>query len=90
VFVGWRVPGVAKELDAGLKSRIGVYVVWMMRTVTPLLIVFAFVFGGLWGVNATGDFEFWFLTDSDCTLDCGTSSNWAEMVRTFGHAMRFE
>ena len=90
VFVGWRVPGVAKELDAGLKSRIGIYVVWMMRTATPLLIVFAFVFGGLWGVNPAGDFEFWFLTESGCEPDCGTSSNWAAMVRTFGQAMRFE
>ncbi len=56
-FAGWIAPGVAKELDAGLKSRIGIYFVWMMRTVTPLLVFLVFIIGGFFGGES--GFEFW-------------------------------
>lgn len=86
IFAGWKAKGVAKELDAGLKSRIGVYVVWMMRTVTPVLILVTFIFGGLWGTNANGDFAFWYLAGEDG----GTSANWRNLLDLFGRAFRFE
>jgi NSS family neurotransmitter:Na+ symporter len=57
-FAGWIAKGVGKELDVGLRSRVGTYLVWMMRTVTPVLILFAFFFGGLVGTGADGALEF--------------------------------
>ncbi|MGB0652459.1 MAG: sodium-dependent transporter [Thermoplasmatota archaeon] len=56
-FSGWVAPGVGKELDRGLKSRIGSSLVWMMRTVTPVLIAAVFIIGGFFGGDS--GFEFW-------------------------------
>ncbi len=56
-FSGWIAKGVAKELDAGLKSRIGIYFVWMMRTVTPVLVLAVFFTGSFFGGES--GFEFW-------------------------------
>ena len=86
IFAGWKAKGVAKELDAGLKSRIGIYVVWMMRTVTPVLILVTFIFGGLWGVDANGDFAFW----HSAAGDGETTANWRNLLQLFGKAFRFE
>ncbi len=56
-FAGWYVKGVAKELDQGLKSRVGYLLVWMMRTVTPAMILAVFIIGGFFGGES--GFEFW-------------------------------
>ncbi len=74
-FAGWIVPGVAKELDNGLRSRIGIYFVWLMRTITPLAIVFVFIFGGLYGTNEAGDITFW-----------AENAGWRELGAEFRHA----
>lgn len=55
VFAGWVAPGVAKELDRNLRSRLGTYMVWMMRTVTPALILAVVLYGSLFG----DDGSFW-------------------------------
>ncbi len=56
-FAGWYVKGVGKELDRGLKSRVGYLAVWMMRTVTPALIFAVFIIGGFLGGDS--GFVFW-------------------------------
>ncbi len=57
VFAGWFAPDMAKELTANTKLRLAQPMVWMMRTVTPALILFVFIAGGfLGGESGT---EFW-------------------------------
>ena len=77
-FAGWIAKGVAKELDTGLKSRIGVYLVWMMRTVAPVLIIVTFLLGGLWGAEADGSFNFWYQAPADC--ETCTTANFRGLV----------
>ncbi len=76
-FAGWVAKGVGKELDAGLKSRVGVYFVWLMRTVTPVAILAVFFFGGLWGEDADGNLQFW-------ADDAGWNMLWHELKHGFG------
>lgn len=86
-FAGWYVKDMPKALDQGLKFQVSRGLIWMMRTVTPALIIITFVFGGLWGVNPDGSFDFWYLADGNCGLDdCGTSANWRNLVHEFGKA----
>lgn len=82
LFAGWKAKGVAKELDSGLKSRVGVYLVWMMRTVTPALILVTFVMGGLWGANPDGDLLFWHHDDTGS----GATANWRHLGELFREA----
>lgn len=63
-FAGWFAKGVAKELDSGLRSRVGLYAIWLMRTVTPVAILAVFFFGGLFGTDAGGAITFW--ADGSC------------------------
>ncbi len=89
VFAGWFAKGVAKELDTGLKSRIGIYVVWMMRTITPVLILVTFFFGGLWGQNVDGgSLEFFAsgYTDAEGNTNVG-ESGFHTLYRTFMQAI---
>ncbi len=78
-FAGWIVPGVAQELDANIKSRVGVYLVWLMRTVTPVAIVVVFFFGGLFGTNDAGDITFW-----------AENAGWRELAHDFRIAFGIE
>ncbi len=71
VFAGWFAKGIAKELDSGLKSRIGIYLVWMMRTITPVLILVTFLFGGLWGTGIDGGYEFFSSGDAEHNGEAG-------------------
>ncbi len=71
IFAGWVAKGVAKELDSGLKSRIGIYLVWMMRTITPVLILVTFLFGGLWGTGIDGGYEFFSSGDAEHNGEAG-------------------
>jgi len=68
LFAGWVAPGVAKELDTGLKSRIGTYGVWMMRTFVPVAILVVFFYGGLVG----DDGSFW-----------GEGAGWRDLAHEF-------
>ena len=61
-----------RQIDTGLRSRIGIYVVWMMRTVTPALILLTFVYGGLFNADNT----FW-----------GEGANWRTLSHTFRDAV---
>lgn len=65
LFAGWLAPGIREEIDSNVRVKIGRMAIWMMRTVTPLLIVVTFVYGGLF--NA--DNEFW-----------GDGANWQHLV----------
>ncbi len=76
-FAGWVAKGVGKELDSGLRSRVGVYIVWLMRTVTPVAILAVFFFGGLFGTGADGGIEFW-------ANDAGWNRLWRELKLGFG------
>lgn len=92
-FAGWIVPGVGKELDSGLRSRIGIYLVWVMRTVTPVLILVVFLFGGLFGNDVNGDILFW--ASGDCgslaEADCeANAAGWRELGHDFQKAFGFE
>lgn len=71
IFAGWIAPGIREELDANIRVKAGKAVIWMMRTVTPLLIVVTFVYGGLF--NASN--EFW-----------GEGANWRHLVELFKEA----
>ncbi len=86
-FAGWYVKKMQTELDKGVggfakKINFSLVMVWMMRTVTPALIIITFVFGGLWGVDANGAISFW----HDGHVDGGTSANWRELGHTFKQA----
>jgi len=90
-FAGWVAKGVAKELDSGLKSRVGIYVVWLMRTVTPLAILAVWILGGLFGADANGDFLFWAngdcgtLSADQCSAEAaGWNNLWHELKKGFG------
>ena len=53
---------------------------------TPVLILVTFIFGGLWGVDANGDFAFW----HSAAGDGETTANWRNLLQLFGKAFRFE
>ncbi len=95
-FAGWIAPGVAKELDSGLRSRIGIYAVWMMRTVTPALILATFVFGGLVGTDLNGDLSFWQdpgacdaagIEDKDCQ---SSAAGWNNLWHEIRHVLHLD
>ncbi len=57
IFAGWFTDDVAKELDRNTNLRVGKPMLWMMKTITPVLIFFVFIAGGFLGGES--GYEFW-------------------------------
>lgn len=57
IFAGWYAKGIREELDANIKTKMGSFFIWMMRTVTPVAIAAVFLLGGFFGGDS--GFEFW-------------------------------
>lgn len=73
IFAGWFAPGIAEELAANTKLRLVQPIMWMMKTVTPVLIFFVFIAGGFLGGDS--GYQFW-----------GDGAGFKELGHTIQHA----